>query len=466
MKKVYFIILSVVFPIIFSCTDSHGTYDEYLKGGEHVYRAIAKELKGFSGNNSAKLTWILTHPHLVTTCIICDGDEVLAELPVQYKDTVELEYTLTDLLEKVYTFSVYSLDEEGNKSIKSDVIVEVFGERYSNTLKTTRSIKSVLRKKENMDNVLVFLSEVTSTKMYATDIFYKNTTGTEKSVRLLGDVTQIEIEDVAADSYFKIQDIYMPVTTSIDVFPATIKEYPADDIPMQGVRTFSSAYRLGEDKIIATLTSAMEGTEYSVIKYDAQEVIVQPGTTNITLEEVSSDAVISIETVFVNKESDAEFVTPVVLINAGDLLKKADMQDWSVVDYSSHQESGEGASGGNAIHAIDDNLATFWHTEYSPTQPGYPHFITVDMNKDVVVKAVAVARRNNNNNIASKMRLEISENGENWVNAGEFSPNSNINGLQTFELETPTKGRYFRLTGLASATSSTYMCVSEINIYE
>lgn len=456
--KSIIVLLTGCLLFIISCGKTEEVHQEYIPDGEIIYKAKPMNVVGYSGKNRMLLTWQLIHPTLVTKCEIREGTKVWAEIPVEYKDTVNMEYTLSGLDEKTYTISLYSLDVYGNSSIKSDVIVDVYGERYSSTLKTTRSLKSVLRKSDRREEAVVTLSEKTSSKIYGTDIFYKSVTGNEEHVRLLEDEYRVEIENVADDSYFIIQDIYQPVPTCIDLFPAMVKEYAVADIPAFGARTFSRTYWKDNTTVVGTLTTAATGTVKTVVKYSGNEVSVDPGTTDVVLENVPSDAIISMETILVVEE--VEYLTSVINIDVNSLYKKIDMSEWEVIDFSSQQDSE-----GKAEAAIDDNLSTFWHTQYSPSLPDYPHFMTVDMKETATVKAIAVARRTGNNNIAARMRLEISVDGTNWTIAGEFSPNNSINGLQIFEIA-PATGRYFRLTGLSSSTSNAYMCMSEMNLYE
>ena len=468
MKTFRYILMMLLGGLLFmtSCENMEEVHQKYIKNGEIIYRAKPANVVGYSGKNRLKLTWQLINPTLVTKCEIREGSKVLAEIPVEYKDLLDMEYTLSDLEEKTYTLSIYSLDDEGNSSIKSDIIVEVYGDRYTNALKTGRSLKSVFRRSDNEQTALVTLSEKTSSKVYGTDIFYKSISGVEKSVRLLENSNRIEISDVADDSYFNIQDLYQPVATSIDLFPAALRKYTVNEIPANGARTFSSLYKEDATTVTAKLTEAAVGTIHSIISYGNQELIVEPTVSNVVLENVSPDAVISISTVFIDEESQNEYLTPTMRFKANELACKVNMADWTVTDFSSQQESGEGAGGGHASHTIDGDFATYWHTQYSPASPNYPHYLVVDMKSAHEVKAIAVARRNNNNNMATRMKLEVSTDGTTWTSAGEFAPDNSINGLQMFSLSNPSTGRYFKLTALTSGTSNNYMCLSEINIYE
>lgn len=467
MKKIINIIMTLVGIALLSasCSQMNDSHLEFVSGGEIVYRAKPDSVVGYAGKNRVQLDWELNFPTLVVKCEIREGDRVLADIPVTYQDHLKFSQILEDLEERVYTFSIYSLDAAGNSSIKSNVIVEVFGDNYINILRTTRSIQDVLRSAENRNVAFITLSAPTTTKIEATTIFYKSTAGTEKSVRVLGTQHSVEISDAAEDSYFNIQDLWRPVADAIDLFPAAIKKYPSIELPEKSIRRFTSIYR-DHTTVYATLSASRMGTKESIIQYDGKEVVVEANVNSIKIENVLPTTQLSLVTYVQEAGSGKIYVTSPIQVAVSGLLEKVNMAQWQVVDFSSQQESGEGAGGGHASHGIDDDLTTFWHTQYSPAQPLFPHHLTVDMNEPMAMKAIAVARRNGNDNFPAKMKLEVSTDGVNWQLAGEFSPNNTVDGLQRFSLDAVVTGRYFRLTALSSATSSTFTCISEINLFK
>lgn len=448
-----------------SCTGMDKDYKEYIQNGEIVYRAKADSVQGFSGKNRALITWKLKYPTLVTKCEIREGDKVLAEIPVTYQDSIQFSHILTGLNEKTYTFSIYALDADGNSSIKSNVIVDILGERYINSLRTTRSIQEVLKSADNPQNSLLVLNSISSAKVVGTDIQYSDMSGTLKTIRLLKGSNQILLKNADFSKGFQLEDLWIPTITAIDTFPAPKKEFLPEDIPSKLARTFTSIYRSDATTIVAKLSAATSSVKNTIIKYGDKEINVAPATTNITLNDVPATATISMTTVILDTESGNDFYTQEINKTSQDILTKVDMSNWSVVGFSSQQESGEGAGGGHTSHAIDNNISTFWHTQYSPNQPAFPHFLTVDMKEEITVKSIAVARRQGNANFASRMKLEVSQDGTTWIKVGEFFPVNTTDNMQFFSV-TPTIGRYFKLTALASATSATYTCISEINIFK
>lgn len=466
MKTLKYIVMALgAVTLITSCDSMEDIYSEYLDGGEVIYRAKAKEVEGYSGYNRVKLTWTLEYPTQVVKCQIREGDEVLAEIPVEYKDKLEMEYMLANQSERTHTYSIYTLDNLGNSSIKSDIILDVYGDRYISTLRTKRSILSVLWKVDEPTTALVKLTESASDKVVASLITYKSESG-EKKVRVESGVNEVLLKDVADHSYLKLSDIWMPSESAIDEFTSDAIEYEASELPMKLARSFTMMYKTDATTVVANLSSAntAEGVSNSVIDYGDKEVIVEPTTNQVILTDVPVDAEISIMTKIIS--DGTEYQTSVSKIASSTLVTKIAMDNWKVLEYSSQQESGEGVGGGHASHAIDGNLDTFWHTQYSPNKPGYPHYMVIDMQEVVTIQTVAVARRNNNANFASKMRLEVSPDYVSWEVAGEFMPDNTINGLQMFRLTNTLSVRYVKLTAVSGATSEPYFCLSEVNLYK
>lgn len=57
---------------------------------------------------------------------------------------------------------------------------------------------------------------------------------------------------------------------------------------------------------------------------------------------------------------------------------KLNRSSWTITA-SSQESSGEGAGNGVASCIIDGNTSTYWHSQWSGSQPGYPHWFMIDM---------------------------------------------------------------------------------------
>ena len=155
---------------------------------------------------------------------------------------------------------------------------------------------------------------------------------------------------------------------------------------------------------------------------------------------------------------------------------KLDRTGWTVTA-SSQEASGEGAGNGVASCIVDNNLNTFWHSQWQGTEPGYPHWFMIDMKSSKSFDAFEYVSRGtgtnddgeNNGNIVN-YQIYVSETEINpnslptAVATGTFSYNGSRN--HKVELGKSVKGRYVMLytTGQSANGRKNASC-SEFYLY-
>lgn len=315
--KIIVLILGMFF--FMSCENMEDVHKKYIADGEIIYRVKPTTIKSYSGYNQAKLTWNLVCPKLVTQCRIEENNSLLAELPVVYEDTVRMECILNNLEEKTHTFSIYTLDAEGNTSLKSEIIVDVYGAKYETNLRTNISLKSVWRKADNSNQVLIGLSEQSSSKVVKTRVYYKNVDGKEAMQEVKTGEKEIVLEQVAEDSYFKLQDVYMPVENCIDGFPAgKMREYPISEIPIVGSRCFKSIYKSDDHTVKGVLTTSDEAVTHSIISYGETRIEIMPMDSEVVLNNVKDNDKILVKT-FLKDKNGVEYFAPIRSYSVSDI---------------------------------------------------------------------------------------------------------------------------------------------------
>ena len=123
-------------------------------------------------------------------------------------------------------------------------------------------------------------------------------------------------------------------------------------------------------------------------------------------------------------------------------------------------------SGNEARLAFDNNLSTFWHTEYWGTEPACPHTLVVDMVNTYMVTAFTYNGRTdgNQNGMIKAYEVYLSLDGKEWgspVAKGEFK---NTTAMQVATLKTPTLGRYLKLVALSEINGNKWTSAAEIGI--
>ncbi|WP_316816353.1 BT_3987 domain-containing protein [Pedobacter nyackensis] len=138
-----------------------------------------------------------------------------------------------------------------------------------------------------------------------------------------------------------------------------------------------------------------------------------------------------------------------------------DKTAWSLVDVSDEETVGEGPNNGRAIFAIDASSDTYWHTVYRPVALPPPHWLEVDTKTAHLFHGFKIKGRSDaDSGNPSNITVELSDDGQTWVNAGEFTlANKLENSIYLPEFKT---ARYFKLTITATHGNKAFSYLSDI----
>lgn len=149
------------------------------------------------------------------------------------------------------------------------------------------------------------------------------------------------------------------------------------------------------------------------------------------------------EVPFIIRNGEPQFVYYDVMqaIEYEDYIR-LDRTGWSCTASSEEPDSGP-YEPGYARFAIDDNLQTFWHSRYTGETFEYPHWLEIDMKKKNRIDGFFVRPRGRD--IPKNIEFAVSDDGENWTQAGNFAL-YNEGSTQEFMLKEPQECRFFRIT--------------------
>src|SRR5690349_12534789 len=156
-KNISYIGLILGMAIFVSCQKSDD-YKKYLVGGEKVYPDGVMKLEVFPGNGRILLKW----PRGIDTRIkkykiVWNNNADSVEFDAatfNAGDTVK--HLLENMPEANYSFSIYSLDDKGNKSVPVLVpSVNVYGVKYQSTL-LNRTVKASIYSESDKGLTLVW----------------------------------------------------------------------------------------------------------------------------------------------------------------------------------------------------------------------------------------------------------------------------------------------------------------------
>lgn len=141
-----------------------------------------------------------------------------------------------------------------------------------------------------------------------------------------------------------------------------------------------------------------------------------------------------------------------------------DRSAWTVLDASSEEpREGDWGHSGLKEACIDDDLNTFWGTDWATSHPQPPHWIIVDLGGITHIQGVAVQAREEGYDGPKTMYLEVSNNSSDWTMAGEFKDIPAAGQFRSF-LPEAIEGRYVRLT-ITSVNGGPHVTVSEFNLF-
>lgn len=139
-------------------------------------------------------------------------------------------------------------------------------------------------------------------------------------------------------------------------------------------------------------------------------------------------------------------------------------KDWTI---SASSFSADEAPNGTADKLIDNDSKTYWHTNYAVVTP-YPHWVLIDMKKEVKMISVGVTNRYaaTPNAVGMKrFKLEGSNDGNVFSSLGEFNF-AISNDLQNFPVSSAKGYRYLKLTALEPQRAGTnHTFLGEIDVF-
>ncbi|MRJ11205.1 DUF1735 domain-containing protein [Ornithobacterium rhinotracheale] len=132
------------------------------------------------------------------------------------------------------------------------------------------------------------------------------------------------------------------------------------------------------------------------------------------------------------------------------------------------------ASEGPIANVIDNNPATFFHSDWSngSLSGGKPHYIQIDLKKSVTNFAFSYQNRNSGNGKPTIVKISVSSDGNNWRELSTISEGTLPTGASSkynSSVMTSTDGpfQYVRLEVLKTngGTAPTYFSLAELNVY-
>lgn len=257
--RVYKLACLIIATLSMSCGKMDSLYSGFLEEGEFIYPAKADSLKSRSGDYRLELSWVVfSDPNVKQAVIYWDNRRDSLEVVVSKSsrpDTIRV--LLTNMEEKSYTFEVFTRDNEGNTSVRSEVLGVVYGDTYRNSL-LTRAVRSLFVQ----DDTLLIDWMPSEENSVGDLVFYKDLDGEthrlfvppwEDTTRLLA---------YAPENNFVYQSLFLPDSLAIDTFRTVEFEMEVDPKMFQEIelkKSRFSTFNLPTDTYVPnSATSTME----------------------------------------------------------------------------------------------------------------------------------------------------------------------------------------------------------------
>jgi len=156
----------------------------------------------------------------------------------------------------------------------------------------------------------------------------------------------------------------------------------------------------------------------------------------------------------------ARVTCPVKVDIPEDTQIQADKSLWRVVSFDSEQ-------GGNevAANAIDGDEETIWHTQWSPSTPGCPHEIVVDMGKTYRISTFTYKGRNDGDHgRILDYDIYFSNDPTVWGTPAATGTWSNTAGRQMVSISGEPEARYFKLVARSVVNGNAYASAAELYV--
>ncbi len=224
-------VLFLLVTVIYSCKKYETDFQDFFNGREKVYPGTVTDVIAQPGNGRTGLKWkASSDPSISKYVIYWNNKADSLVFPVAEGNTADtIRATITGLREYTYSFTIYSFDKKGNRSIPKEINnVKVYGPIYQATL-LNRAYNAVTPfTYDDQGNVtLNFITpdtvNIANTYNTNTVIRYVNKSGMPVELNLSSKVNSILLPDFKDGSNVTYKSYYIPSLQAIDEF--AVSEY-------------------------------------------------------------------------------------------------------------------------------------------------------------------------------------------------------------------------------------------------
>lgn len=234
MKAIFYVLNKALLLwggfMLFSCTKMDD-YKKYFDKEEIIYIGKPDSLQVFAGRERVKLQWlIISDPKVSSAMIYWSNKTKERKIDIKRGTGVDTVQTIIEGLNQgFHSFEVFTMDDEGNRSISVFASGMVYGENYEQSL-PNRSVEGVKYQIGGNTFINWLLADSTSVGVR---LSYKNLGGENKTLIVKNNETITELYEHDLGTEIKYQTMYKPDSLSIDTFYAPVVDVKVNEILLQ-----------------------------------------------------------------------------------------------------------------------------------------------------------------------------------------------------------------------------------------
>ena len=472
MKKNKYYIIPLILMIFIgftACNDTYEFHEKYLEGGETIYTNKVDSLTVLGGNERVQIEGYISNAFNVEEItVFWDKGESSQSFAYEKssEDTDKIELIVEGLSEKSYEFEVYSYDSDGNASVKVITFGTAFGENFRSNLEP-RGIESVSLGAD--DKAAVYLKPAFDVTR-ATEIKFTNLLGEEVVNSILAEESETGLEQIDLTAPVMYRTFYVPTPADEDGNESSIDEFDSDwlvyELPSSFAPIFAS---ITLEPISGGAIVNWENSENSMLVFDFMNLDKQGNEVVNTLTSSESMGTFSF-TAMTSEEQEVEIKMTDVYGNSQAIsytvtpLPAAGKGNWTIIDFSTEEAGGEGPVNGYATAAIDGDIDTFWHTNWSTTGSSVPHHLTIDMGEEKTIAGFEVYTRNGDSRGATAHEFWVSSDNVTYTMVATLNAAIDPSTGAFVNADAITTARYVKYVATDGPNSYTFL--GELNVIE
>lgn len=205
-----------------SCSEPDEFYKDLLIDSDRNYPGKLQKLAPSDGYYRFKLTYTVPPNHSAVKIVLAGAlDTMVFDIP-QEKSGLSDSLYVDKLQETSYRFSVYTLNKDGNSSIKQNVLCKIYGNRYKSSL-STLNVRSKFTAAGSKDLRLIFYPD--NGNVLVKSIFqYTNLEDKQVDFKVINPKDTIFLKDYKPGTDIYLSNGFIPKKGSIDTILTNTKK--------------------------------------------------------------------------------------------------------------------------------------------------------------------------------------------------------------------------------------------------